>query len=318
MKLVLAGGSGQVGRGLVPALLAGGHDVVVLSRDPAPGPVPSVAWDARTVGDWAGEIDGADVVVNLAGRNVNCRYTAANRQAMMDSRVDSTTAVGRAIAQAAKPPRVWLQASTATIYAHRFDADNDERSGQIGGSEPDAPPSWRFSIDIARAWEAAAQRFDTPGTRIVLMRSAMVMSPQAGGIFDVLLRLVRARLGGAVAGGRQYISWIHHDDFARALLWLVAHDELDGPVNIAAPNPLPQADFMRALRTAWGARAGLPTPRWMAEAGALALRTETELVLKSRRVVPGRLLESGFAFGHPTWPKAAVELCQAWRAARTR
>jgi uncharacterized protein len=317
MKFVLAGGSGQVGRGLAPALIAEGHEVVVLSRHPAPGPVRSVAWDAKSVGDWASEIDGADVVVNLAGRNVNCRYTTANRQAIMDSRVDSTIAIGRALAQAAAPPRVWLQASTATIYAHRYDAANDERTGQIGGSEPDAPSSWRFSIDVARAWEAAAQRFDIPGTRIVLMRSAMVMSPQDGGIFDVLLRLVRARLGGSVAGGRQYISWIHHRDFARALLWLVSHDGLDGPLNIAAPNPLPQADFMHAMRTAWGARVGLPATRWMAEAGALAMRTETELVLKSRRVVPGKLLESGFTFDHPTWPEAALDLCHAWRIERS-
>ncbi|HEX2393131.1 MAG TPA: DUF1731 domain-containing protein [Solirubrobacterales bacterium] len=149
------------------------------------------------------------------------------------------------------------------------------------------------------------------------MRSAMVMSPQPGGIFDVLLRLVRARLGGPVGGGRQYISWIHHDDFAHALLWLVAQDELKGPVNIAAPNPLSQAKFMRALRTAWGVRTGLPATRWMAPAGALAMRTETELVLKSRRVVPGRLLASGFQFDHPTWPEAAVELCAAWRSQRT-
>jgi len=316
MKFVLAGGSGQVGTGLALSLTAAGHDVVVLSRAPAPGPARSVGWDATTIGDWAGEIDGADVVVNLAGRNVNCRYTAANRQAILSSRVAATTAIGQAIAQAANPPRVWLQSSTATIYAHRHDADNDERDGRIGGSEPDAPSDWRFSIDVAQAWEAAAQRFDPPQTRIVLLRSAMVMSPQRGGIFDVLLRLVRMRLGGSVAGGRQYISWIHHADFVRALLWLVAHDDLDGPVNVAAPAPLPQADFMRALRAAWGVRLGLPATRWMAEVGALAMRTETELALKSRRVVPGKLLEAGFTFDHPTWPEAAVDLCFAWRHER--
>jgi uncharacterized protein (TIGR01777 family) len=313
MKFVLAGGSGQVGRALAPVLDAAGHEVVVLSRQHEPGAARSVSWDGKRLGPWGTEIDGADVVINLAGRSVNCRYNAANRRAIMDSRVDSTTAIGDAIAQASNPPRVWLQASTATIYAHRFDAANDERTGRLDAGEPDAPAAWRFSIDVAQAWEAAAQRSDTPATRLVLLRSAMVMSPQRGGIFDVLLRLVRAGLGGSVNGGRQYVSWIHHTDFARAVLWLAAHDDLDGPVNIAAPNPLPQAEFMRALRAAWGTRVGLPATRWMAEVGALLMRTETELVLKSRRVVPGRLLEQGFTFELPTWPQAADDLCAAWR-----
>jgi len=295
-------------------LVEAGHEVVILSRNPAPGTVRAVAWDARTAGDWVQEVDGADVVLNLAGRSVNCRYTSANRQEIMGSRVDSTVALGTAIAQAAWPPRVWLQASTATIYAHRHDAANDEHTGILGGGEPDVPDTWRFSTDVARAWEAAAEQFDLPRTRLVLLRSAMVMSPRRGGIFDVLLGLVRRGLGGRVAGGRQYISWVHHEDFARALLWLVERDDLQGAVNIAAPGPLPQAEFMAALRAAWGARVGLPATRWMAEIGAFAMRTETELVFKSRRVVPARLLESGFTFHHPAWPQAADDLCRAKRA----
>src|SRR5262249_3897482 len=150
----------------------------------------AIAWDGRTLGPWANEIDGADAVINLAGRNVNCRYSDANKRAMMSSRVDSTRAVGLAIARAARPPRVWLQMSTATIYAHRFDAANDEATGRIGGDEPDAPAAWRFSIEIARAWEGAQVEAATPATRKVAMRAAMVMSPDRGGIFDVLLGLV--------------------------------------------------------------------------------------------------------------------------------
>jgi uncharacterized protein (TIGR01777 family) len=228
----------------------------------------------------------------------------------------STRAVGAAIASAANPPRVWLQASTATIYAHRHDAPNDEATGQIGGSEPDAPPLWGFSIEIAQAWERTALEADTPATRKVLLRSAMTMSPDRGGIFDTLLRLVRLGLGGPVGGGRQYVSWIHDGDFVRAVRWLIDHGELSGAVNVAAPNPLEYRDFMRALRAAQGGRIGLPATRWMLEIGAFVLRTESELVLKSRRVVPGRLLDSGFAFEHPSWPEAARDLCERWRAGR--
>lgn len=308
MKVVLPGGSGQVGTLLARALTAGGHEPVVLSRAPHPAPWRVVEWDARAPGAWAGELEGADAVVNLAGRSVNCRYTEANRAAIMDSRVESTRAVGRAISEAADPPRAWLQASTATIYAHRFDAANDEATGRIGGEEPDAPESWRFSIDVARAWEAEVDAADTPHTRKVKLRSAMVMSPDAGGIFDTLLRLVRLRLGGRAGSGRQYVSWIHDADFVRAIHWLIGRDDIDGAVNIASPNPLPYSEFMRALRRAAGVRLGLPATEWMLEVGTFLMRTETELVLKSRRVVPGRLLRSDFDFRYPEWEAAARDL----------
>jgi uncharacterized protein (TIGR01777 family) len=230
--------------------------------------------------------------------------------------VRSTRSVGEAISKALRPPRVWLQASTATIYAHRFDAPNDEATGILGGDEPEAPSTWRFSIDVAKAWEEAAESVETPRTRRVLLRSAMTMSPDPGGIFATLLRLVRLGLGGSVAGGRQYVSWIHDEDFVRAVLFLVEREDLSGPVNVAAPEPLPYADFMRGLRRAWGKRIALPATAWMVEAAAFFLRTETELVLKSRRVVPGRLLEAGFVFRFPTWPEAAADLCRRWRESR--
>jgi hypothetical protein len=313
MKIVLPGGSGQVGTMLARAFRGDGHEVVVLSRSPSAGAWRTVAWDARTLGPWAAELEGADVVINLAGRSVNCRYNATNRRAILDSRVDSTRVLGEAIAGCARPPRVWLQSSTATIYAHRFDAPNDEATGIVGGDEPGAPDTWRFSIDVARAWERTLDEAVVPGTRRVALRSAMVMSPDRGGIFDVLLGLVRRGLGGKSGDGRQYVSWIHHVDFVNAVRWIIDHDDFAGPVNLASPAPLPNADFMRHLRDAWGARVGLPATRWMLEVGAVFLRTETELVLKSRRVVPGRLAEAGFAFRHPEWGEAARELCAAWR-----
>lgn len=313
MKILIPGGSGQVGTILARAFHQDGHEVVVLSRSPGGAPWRTVSWDARTLGEWAGEVDGADVVINLAGRSVNCRYTARNRREILESRVDPTRVLGVAVARAARPPGVWLQASTATIYAHRYDAPNDEATGILGGAEPDVPETWRFSIDVAQGWERALDEAPAPRTRKVKMRAAMVMSPDRGGVFDTLLGLVRHGLGGRAGDGRQYVSWIHHMDFVRAVRWLIGHDDVDGAVNLAAPHPLPNADFMRALREAWGISFGLPATKWMLEIGARFLGTETELVLKSRRVVPGRLLQAGFTFDFPAWPEAARDLCAAWR-----
>jgi uncharacterized protein (TIGR01777 family) len=310
MKIVMPGGTGQLGSVLARAFQEGGHEVVIFSRRPERAPWRVVAWDAQTVGDWAEEFEGADAVINLAGRSVNCRYSPANRRAIKESRVNSARAVGEAIARLVRPPRVWLQMSTATIYAHRFDAPNDEAAGIIGGAEPDAPDTWRFSLDVATSWERAVDEIATPQTRKVKMRAAMIMSPDAGGVFDTLLRLVRFGLGGQSGDGRQYVSWIHDEDFVRAVLWLIEHDELAGAINLAAPNPLPNSEFMRALREAWGARVGLPATELMLEVGAFFLRSETELILKSRRVVPGTLSASGFEFRFPSWPEAARDLCR--------
>jgi hypothetical protein len=316
MRIVIPGGSGQVGTILARTFQQAGHEVTVLSRNPTPSIWRTATWDAETPGEWVAELEGADAVINLAGRSVNCRYTAENRRRILESRVKSTRMVGKAIAQSPHPPRVWLQASTATIYAHRYDAPNDEATGILGGVEPDAPATWRFSIDVAMAWERALNESATPHTRKVLMRSAMIMSPDRGGIFDTLLRLVRFGLGGRVGDGRQYVSWIHDQDFVRAVVWLIEHEELEGAVNLAAPNPLPYSEFMRILRTTWGIPIGLPATKWMVEVGAFALRTESELVLKSRRVIPGRLAQSAFAFQYPTWEVAARDLCKRWRTAR--
>jgi uncharacterized protein (TIGR01777 family) len=314
VKVVLAGGSGQVGAILSRAFRRDGHNVVVLSRHSDTSKEHRVRWDGRTLGSWAQEIDGADVVINLAGRSVNCRYNAENRREMMQSRVNSTRTVGQAIAQATNPPCVWLQASTATIYAHRYDAPNDEFTGTIGGSEPDVPDTWRFSISVAQAWEqAVADVGILPRTRTVLLRSAMTMSPDHGGVFDVLSGLVRVGLGGQSGDGRQYVSWIHETDFVRAVYWLIEQESLSGPVNLATPNPLPNAKFMRELRQAWDMPIGLPATRWMLEIGAVFLRTETELILKSRRVVPTKLTQSGFTFQFPQWLDAARDLRARWR-----
>ena len=288
----------------------------MIARHPRPAPWRTTIWNGRDLDSWAGEVDGADVVVNLAGRTVNCRYTAAHRREILDSRVLATEAVGHAIAAAAHPPALWINASTATIYRHALDRPMDEATGELGGGEPGAPSTWRFSIDVATAWERAFFAAPAPATRKIALRSAMTMSPDPGGVFDVLLKLVRAGLGGSAGSGRQFVSWIHDRDFVRAVDFLIDRPELDGPVNLCAPEPLPNRDFMGGLRRAWGMRAGLPAAPWMLEIGAVLLRTETELILKSRRVVPGRLLAAGFHFEFPDWPSAARDLVARRRAAR--
>jgi uncharacterized protein (TIGR01777 family) len=316
MKIVIPGGSGQVGTVLARAFHRDGHEVIVLSRCARTAPWRVVGWDPRTAGVWSRELDGADVVINLAGRSVNCRYTARHRDEILRSRVESVRAIGRAIASASRPPSTWLQASTATIYAHRHDAANDEVSGIIGGGEADAPAAWRFSIEVATAWERALAEAVTPATRKVALRSAVVMNPDRGSIFDTLLALVRRGLGGTAGDGRQYVSWIHEEDFVRSIGWIIERPHIDGLINIAAPNPLPNREFMAALRRAWGMRIGVWSPAWMLAIGALLMRTETELILKSRRVVPARLIANGFSFRYPEWSEAAGELCHRWMATR--
>ncbi len=298
MKVVIPGGSGQVGTTLARAFQKRGDEVVVLSRTQTNSlPWRVEKWDGETLGEWAAEVEGADAVINLAGQSVN----------------KSTRIVGQAIAETNDAPRVWLQASTATLYAHRYDAANDEATGIIGGSETNAPDTWRFSIDVVKKWERELNAAATPQTRKVLMRSAIVMTPNPGGPFDMLLRLVRFGLGGRFGDGKEYVSWIHDQDFVRSIDYLIRHEELEGPVNLAAPNPLPNSEFMQKLRKAWGIPFGLPATGWMLELGAFVLRSETELMLKSRRVVPNRLLQSGFTFQFPTWAEAASDLCKRWR-----
>lgn len=338
MRILLPGGSGQVGTLLARHLHARGHVVTVLSRNPsahAGRPWRVLPWDGRTepptsdASSWIREIDRSDAVIHLSGRSVNCRYTPANRQAIVDSRVEPTLLLGRAIAESLTPPKLWLNASTSTFYRHAGPengfAPNDEFTGilgdlptQRGTNEPASlPETWSFSIDVARRWEEAFAAIPTPCTKKIALRSSMVMSPDAGGVFRVLSSLVRRGLGGAAGPGTQFVSWIHDLDLCRAIDLLLAQpeiaDETHGIVNLTSPEPVPNRDFMRTLREAWGVGFGLPATRWMLEIGALLMQTETELLLKSRRVTPGVLLRHGFDFQFPDWTSAANNL-----VARTR
>jgi uncharacterized protein (TIGR01777 family) len=317
LRIVLPGGSGHIGQLLARHFHDHGHRVVVLSRRPSAASWQVVGWDGRTLDHWVKELEGADLVINLAGRSVNCRYTAANRREIMESRIFPTRIIGDAIARCSQPPAVWMNASTATIYRHALDRPMDEASGELGGNEADAPASWRFSIEVATQWEQTFFAADTPRTRKIALRSAVVMSPTRGGAFHALLNLVRAGLGGKAASGKQFVSWIHQTDFVNAIEFLIAQPHLEGCINLSSPNPLPNCDFMCFLREALGIPVGMPSPAWMLEMGAFFLRTETELILKSRRVVPGRLLEAGFQFTFPEWKPAADDLVDLWRLQET-
>ena len=306
-KIIIAGGSGFLGNALAKTFLAQRCEVVVLTRSPRERTdgAKEIFWDAKTVGDWAKCLDGAEAVINLAGKSVDCRYTEANRQAIIASRVDSTRVIGEAIARCQTPPRVWLNSSSATIYKHTFTTPMDE-AGETGAT-PEANDE--FSIEVIRQWERALDEAHTPNTRKVALRITLVFG-RDGGVFPVLHRLTRFGLGGKMGSGKQFVSWIHVEDFCRAVTWLIARDDLSGAVNLAAPNPLPNRELARRLREASGVPFGLPASEWMLEVGAFFIRTETELMLKSRYVVPGKLLASGFQFQFPELRGALADLCR--------
>jgi uncharacterized protein (TIGR01777 family) len=313
LRIVIPGGTGQLGSILARHFHEQGHCVTVIGRHPTKFEWETLSWNGHEPGPWVDCIEGADLVINLAGRSVDCRYTAKHRREILYSRTITTGLVGQAVARCARPPRLWLNASTANIYRHSLDQAMDE-SGETGGREPDVSGKWAFSVEVATAWEQAFFSAETPHTRRVALRTAMVMSPDQGGPFDKLLRLVRFGLGGSMGSGKQYISWIHETDFIRAVEFLIAREELEGPVNICSPCPIWNQRFMRCLRQEWCTTyVGVRVPAWLLSIGAALLRTEPELVLKSRYVVPGRLLKAGFDFHFPDWRGAAQDLVCRWR-----
>lgn len=352
MRIVIAGGSGFLGQVLRRHFHDAGHTVVTLSRRPERDRGQVVPWDGRTPGPWCGELPGTNVLINLSGKSVDCRYTPANKQAIYDSRLHSTRVLGEALAACDHPPPLWINASSGTIYRHAEDRDMDEATGELGEG---------FSVDVCQQWERTffeapgpgsafqqapggaahtdasstsgnvgacppqaptdAEMGSTPvrsharcpeppapdGIRRVALRTAIVLG-RNGGAFTPLRTLARLGLGGKMGNGRQFMSWLHEDDFAGIVNHIIAHDDLAGPINAAAPHPVPNTEFMRVLRHARGMPIGLPMPAWLLEFGAVLIRTETELVLKSRRVAPARLLESGYGFRFPDLAPALADL----------
>ena len=314
-RLVLAGGSGFLGRALARFCSAQGWDVVMLARTAPAVKMPVrwvrwVRWDGLRQGEWAAELDGAAALINLAGRTVNCRYTAQNMLDIYTSRLESTRALGRALRQAESPPAVWLNSSTATIYRDARDHPQTEAGGDIGEG---------FSVDVARRWEAALWEEALPATRRVALRTAMVYGVGEGGVMQTTDAVVRLGGAGAMAGGGQYVSWIHELDFCRAAEFLIGNDlpgsgGLSGPVNISASQPLPNREFLAAYRDAWRMPLGVPSTAALIKLGAVLMNSESELLLKSRWVMPKRLVSAGFTFDFPTWPAAIGNLVALARA----
>ena len=303
-RIILAGGSGYLGGLLKRHFEARGWEVLILTRTSAGHGF--VHWDGLNPGPWTKFLEGADALINLAGRSVNCRYTARNRRALMDSRLGPTRALRAAVAACDTPPRVWMNASTATIYRHTFGPAWDE-TGEIGW---DRAAKDEFSVKLASAWERAFDAAPIPRTRRVCLRSAMVLGRgnDPNNAFAAFRRLVRLGLGGRMGNGRQFVSWIHEDDFCRAMEFLIENEQLEGPVNLAAPDPRPNAEMMQLLRRHCGVSFGLPAALWMLEIGAFFLRTETELIIKSRRVVSSKLASAGFQFRYADMEQAIVNL----------
>ncbi len=315
LRIVLPGGSGQIGTVLARHFHAQGHHVTVLSRSPRPEKWHTLAWDGLTLDPaWTHTLEAADVVIHLSGRSVNCRYTPENRRQIMDSRVLPTLTVGRAIEACAVPPRLWMNASTSTFYRDTRDLPQDEFTQELGGSDTKLPSSWEFSLEVAKNWEDAFYASYTPATRKIALRTSITMSPDSGGVFSIMYNLCRFGLGGTVGSGTQFVSWMHDQDYIRATEFLIDHPEISGPVNFTSPNPIPNRDFMRAFRRAVGNPIGLPAPTPILEIGTFIMRTESELVLKSRRAIPTVLLQHGFTFEFPSWPEAVRDLVTRFRS----
>lgn len=300
-KIVIAGGSGFLGHYLIHHFFDKGYDVVVLTRSTDQMLLPNVKWiqwDGKTIGDWVLQVDDADIWINLTGKSVNCRYNSHNKEVILRSRVDSTLVLHQALKIQKNPPRLWLNASSATIYQHELVKDMDEKEGIIGEG---------FSVEVCKAWETAFFDTETPQTRKVALRAAMVFGNYTG-LFTLLKRIVKLGLGGTQGNGRQLVSWIHHKDFINAVQFIVDHEGVVGPVNVSSPNPIPNKAFMKALRNSLNVSLGLPAYKWMLYIGAFFMRTEPELLLKSRRVIPNLLLDKGFTFEFPIIENALMDL----------
>jgi len=299
-KVILAGGSGYIGRILVSFYSESATEVIVLTRGTSwlKGNVRFVHWNGTDVGDWAKELEGADLLVNLTGKNVNCRYNQTNKDEILNSRVRATAALGKAVNQLTYPPKVWIQSASATIYRHADDRAMDERTGEIGDG---------FSVDVCKQWEKTFWEQKTPSTRKVLLRIGIVLG-KSDSALPRLLNLTKLGLGGRQGTGKQYMSWIHEADVVAAIHWVYTHDEINGTFNCTSPQPLTNTDFMKALRDVCNVPFGVPMPEWILKIGALIIGTETELILKSRWVMPRKLMDAGYVFKFPDLRSALKDI----------
>ncbi|MBA3680610.1 MAG: TIGR01777 family protein [Bacteroidetes bacterium] len=287
-KIVIAGGSGFLGQALSLHFKNEFDEIIILSRqkNKQNGNIKYLQWDAKTFGDWCAELEGAEAVINLCGKSVDCRYTEKNRKEILASRIDSTKIIGDAIAKCTEPPKLWLNGASATIYRNSLDTPMSESSGEIGSG---------FSVDVCKAWEKVFDDLKLSNTRKIDLRISLVFGT-TGGVLPTLLNVVKKGIGGKMGSGKQQVSWIHINDFCRMISWLIENKTSNGIYNVVAPEPVTNASLMSLLRKKAGVSIGLPATAWMLEIGAFFIRTETELILKSRYIVPERLMKEGFKF----------------------
>lgn len=351
-KIIIAGGTGFIGQAIAK-YFGKENRIIILSRQsvhdqnnrysntllmPADGyNITYWRWDGKTIEKhWANEIEGSDLVINLAGKSVNCRYTEKNKQEIIESRTQSTAVIGEAIRKCTVPPKLWINAASATIYQNSFSEANDEYTGIISDRKKDNMPysffdqlrfRWKkwirarkngkesvsvkeldrdFSVDVCKQWENCFFNQRTPFTRKIALRTAITLGD--GGVMVPYLNLLKFGLGGYQGNGKQLYSWIHEEDVAGCIEWLFNHPDMEGVYNCASPSPVTNKEFMNILRKLTGTRIGLPAYTWMLELGALLIGTETELILKSRWVLPAKLLQSGFEFKYPHLEGALQEI----------
>jgi uncharacterized protein (TIGR01777 family) len=297
-KIIIAGGTGFIGQELAK-WFAAENEIVILTRNvheanngyklQAGAVVTSniryVVWDGKTLGNWANELEGAHLVINLAGKSVNCRYTAKNKRQIFDSRTEPTAILGEAIRKLVVPPKLWINAASATIYRHAEDRPQDELTGEIQND---------FSVQVCKLWEKTFFDQRTPFTRKIALRMAVTLG--VGGVMVPYLNLVKFGLGGQQGNGRQMFSWVHIHDICRTIEWCESHPDMEGVYNCCAPNPVTNQVFMKTLRQLTGHKIGLPAYTWMLKIGAFIIGTETELLLKSRWVLATKLEATGFEF----------------------
>lgn len=304
-KIIIPGGTGFIGKYASEYFHNKDFEVIVLTRKKGfnRNGITYLNWDGRMLGDWAKTFENAKLILNLAGKSVDCRYHEKNKKAILDSRIDSTKIIGEAIKNCENPPQIWMNAASATIYKHTLEEPaNDEIKGVIGSG---------FSVEVCKAWEATFDNCETPKTRKIKLRTAITLGKK-GGVMSPLRNLVRLALGGHQGTGNQYVSWLHVEDFVRIVEYLMERKDIDGIINCASPNPEPNRGFMATLRKVTGHVIGLPAPAWLLEIGAVFIRTETELILKSRKVFPKRLLDEGFVFKFPELERAMTDLVADW------
>jgi hypothetical protein len=298
-KLIIAAGTGFLGQVLVNRFKNKFEEIVILTRGKSKiiDGIKYVNWNAKTFSGWEKELENATVLINLAGKSVDCRYTKENKKEILLSRIESTKILNKAVLNCQNPPKHWLNSSTSTIYRFSLDKQMDEVDGEIGND---------FSINVALSWEKAFFKTKTPKTLKTALRTSIVLGKN-GGAFIPLKTLAKIGFGGKQGSGNQFISWIHEDDFVNAVDFII-EKELGGIINIVSPEPIRNADFMQKLRKAVGFPFGIPMNKFFLEIGSFFIRTETELVLKSRNVIPKRLLENGFGFKFGEIDEAFLDL----------